>query len=141
MMKLMALILVLALIGCGHGDAPDGRALVDAAKNGDVKALSSLLDSGGSVEARNESGRTLVALAALKGNTAVVRLLLDRGADPNARDSEGMTPLMWAAFGGSSDSVKALLDKRADPAIKASDGKTARDWVRPGDDKVAGLLR
>src|SRR6185369_9517384 len=97
------LLLALPLAGCSHRPQVDDRALINAAKGGDMKALTSLLDAGGNVEARNESGRTLVALAALRGNTAVVKLLLDRKANPNARDSEGMTPLMWAAFGGSAD--------------------------------------
>ena len=74
-----ALILGMPLTGCNSKPPPppapkiDDRVLVDAAKGGDVKKLMDLLAAGGSVEARNESGRTLVALAALRGNTAVVK--------------------------------------------------------------------
>lgn len=46
------------------------------------------------VNARNESGRTPLHLAALKGSDDIIRLLLQCAADPRCRDNNGHTALM-----------------------------------------------
>src|SRR5689334_14005557 len=83
------LISLLLLVGC-HRPDPDAlnRELIDAAKNGDKAGVSRLLDNGADVETRNESGRTILMLAALKGNSQIVQVLLDRRAKVNTTDPD-----------------------------------------------------
>ncbi len=135
----IACVLWLALgpAGCRRPNLDANRALLDAAKSGNVAGVRTALEAGADVDARNESHRTVLMLAALKGQAAVVKELMNRGADVNARDGDGMTALMWAAFGGSPDVVQALLKRGADPSARSNRGETALDWAgsSPGPHK------
>src|SRR5262245_46302264 len=91
--KFFALVwLVVTPWGCSRRDTAQlNRDLVNAAKAGERARVESLLKDGASVEARNESQRTVLMLAALKGNREVVAALLEHGANVNATDTQGMT--------------------------------------------------
>ncbi|GLD99545.1 hypothetical protein PINS_up008271 [Pythium insidiosum] len=61
------------------------KQLLEAAKNGDVERVRSLLDEGVDVNARDDHDFCEpLHLAAQGGHADVVRLLLDRGADRDA---------------------------------------------------------
>lgn len=76
-------------------------ALHEAARNGDIERLKSLLDNGADVNAKDEkNGAAPLHYAAGHGHARAVKLLLDKGAEVNARDNTGSTPLHWAAAGG-----------------------------------------
>jgi len=94
-----ALVLAALLV---DGPAPDrGEALRDAARAGDVAAVTRLLDGGVPVDAKApRHGQTPLLFAAGEGRLEVVRLLVARGADVNARETFfGQTPLS-SALGG-----------------------------------------
>ncbi|KAH8889895.1 hypothetical protein GQ53DRAFT_651324, partial [Thozetella sp. PMI_491] len=81
-------------------DKRDGRTpLLLAAENGHEAVVRLLLDSGASIEVK-DNGRTPLLLAAKNGREAVVRLLLDRGDAIEVKDNNGRTPLLWAATRG-----------------------------------------
>ncbi len=125
------LLILAAVTGCHCANpAETSRALIDAAKNADRVEVAKLLDSGADIESRNESGRTVLMLTALRGNSQIVATLLDHGADVRASDPDGMTPLMWAAFGGSGPTVKVLLSRGAEINTKNKKGETALTWAR-----------
>ena len=65
--------------------------LNEAASEGDVAAVTQLLDRGADPNGLSENEFTPLNLAALMGHHEVVRLLLSRGADPNARNEDGQT--------------------------------------------------
>jgi len=48
------------------------------------------------IEAKDQHGRSALALAAARGQERVVEFLLRLGADVDSLDSSGMTPLLWA---------------------------------------------
>jgi outer membrane protein assembly factor BamB len=88
---LLSSLAVSALLGSAAlaAETPGTReeALFDAARNGDLAAVTRLLDSGVPVDARSRYGATALFFACDKRHLDVVRLLLDRGADVNATDT------------------------------------------------------
>jgi ankyrin repeat protein len=88
----------------------DGQ-LFDAARNGDVGALATLLDQHPEkLQVRNQPyEHTLLHLAAFAGHLASVDLLLRRGLDVNAREKGDNTyAIHWAAAAGHQDVVRRL---------------------------------
>src|SRR4029079_14125905 len=90
----------------------DGQ-LFEAAKMGDVPALTALLDEHPEkLYARNKPyEHTLLHLAAFAGHLSAVDLLLKRGIDVNVREKGDNTyPMHWAAAAGHLDVVRRLAD-------------------------------
>ena len=85
---------------------------VEAAGDGDARAVTAWLEEGGSVDARCSEcgGITLLITAAAGGQEAMVRMLLQRGASVNLQGPLGVTALMIAAGYGYTTTVQALLD-------------------------------
>jgi ankyrin repeat protein len=82
-----------------------------------------------SVNEKDDSGQTVLHLAAEGGNKAIVQLLVDKGADVKAKDNHGSTVLHWAARGGNEAIVRLLIDKGADVKAKDKYGKTVLHWA------------
>jgi hypothetical protein len=90
------------------------RALVEAAAEGDIADVRSLLDDGGNVNAAVDGDGSPLIVAARNDHIDIVRLLLDRGADVNlAVDGDG-APLIMAAREGHLAIVQMLLDRGAE---------------------------
>ena len=87
-----------------------------AIKRGDLLALRTYLERGGSLAARDRYGWTPLLMAAKQGHTPMVRTLLQAGADANEDSGSGFTPLVAAGLSGSKESVEALLAAGADPS-------------------------
>jgi ankyrin repeat protein len=104
--------------------ASHAGAIHDAAKDGDIAALTALLDGGANPNARDESGLTPLYLATFLGHADTITILLKAGADPNARDESGWTSLHIAAIGSDADIIAALLDGGADPNARDESGWT-----------------
>ncbi|MEE4023973.1 ankyrin repeat domain-containing protein [Gordonia sp. PKS22-38] len=102
------------------GPIPDEVAdlagrLFDMARAGDTPTLAAYLDAGVPVGLRNQSGDSLLMLAAYHGSAATVAALVERGADVDAANDKGQTPLAGAVFKGHDDVVEALVRAGADP--------------------------
>lgn len=123
--RLAAILAVVVLGGIGllafqvGRDYLQQRALVDAAKRGDARAVEALLDQGVSVKAR---GETLSAFeyAIQSGDTRIVNAFLAHGANVQAPSPSGSTPLAFAVRCRQPAMVKVLLARGADP--NARDG-------------------
>lgn len=114
------------------GSAPgDREAIVDL-----------LIEHGASIEARDSSDRTPLALAAYSGSPRVVQRLLEAGADANSRSKGGVTPLIYAAYSGSAESATLLLAAGAEANAFLPGGNTAYDVaLDSGFDHVVEVLR
>jgi ankyrin repeat protein len=86
------------------------------ARAGDTDAIAAYVDAGVPVNLGNDSGDSLLMLAAYHGHADTVRALLSRGADPGRANDRGQTPLAGAVFKHEPEIVRALLDAGADPA-------------------------
>jgi len=119
----------------------DGQ-LSQAARDGDVRTLESLLDAHPDklTLGLKPYGMTLLHVAAQHGHLRVVDLLLERGIDVNARESGDNTCAMhWAAAGGHLDVVRRLADAGGDVIGHGDDHELevigwATCWNRCDDD-------
>ena len=89
----------------------------DFARDGETETLGAYIDAGIPANLTNDSGDTLVMLAAYHGHAATVSALLARDADPNRLNDRGQSPIAGAVFKGEPDVVRALLAGGADPEI------------------------
>jgi ankyrin repeat protein len=128
----------------------DGQ-LFDAAKNGDVPALTRLLDRHPEkLYVRNKPyEHTLLHLAAFAGHLPAVDFLLRRGLDVNVREKGDNTyPMHWAAAAGHLDVVRRLADAGGDVVGHGDDHELevigwATSWDGCDDDAhraIADLL-
>lgn len=98
------------------------RALLEAAKLGQVSAVRALLAQGAAVDATDRRGFTPLMWAAAGGSLDVVRLLLDGGANPDRRAGDGTTALMLVAANGFVEIARALIGRGAN--VNAMRGST-----------------
>ncbi len=97
-----------------EGQLTDG--LMDAARNGDVASVRSLLAEGADPSAAQGDGMTALHWAAERGHAQVAELLLSAGATVEAKTRIGdYTPLHLAGRSGRGPITSALLDAGADP--------------------------
>jgi ankyrin repeat protein len=89
--------------------------LFNLARSGDARALAAYVDAGVPVNLTNDTGDSLLMLAAYHGHAEAVRALVERGADPGRANDRGQTPLAGAVFKREPEVVRALLDGGADP--------------------------
>jgi beta-lactamase regulating signal transducer with metallopeptidase domain len=89
------------------------RALLEAASDGDLDAMTQLIAAGANVNGEvGGDGSPLIA-AARRGRINAVTFLLDRGADPNFAVKGDGNPLIMAARAGRIDVVDLLLARGA----------------------------
>src|SRR5439155_8938421 len=82
----------------------------------DLEKVRLLLEHGANVNARSETERTpLLVAASFPGTVDVLRLLLDRGADLGAQDRSGATALSLAVRSADAGVVRFLVEKGLDP--------------------------
>jgi N-acyl-D-amino-acid deacylase len=82
----------------------------------DVEKMRRLIDHGANVNARSETDRTaLLVAASYPGTVNALRLLVDHGADLRGEDRGGSTALALAVRSGSVDVVQWLAGKGLDP--------------------------
>eukprot|EP00727_Mastigamoeba_balamuthi_P013812 m51a1_g9053 hypothetical protein (683) ;mRNA; r:43198-45306 len=111
----------------GAKPKPDGEALMDAARAGDlVSAIAIVTNRVMAAEYVAPDGMTPLLVACAAGDTSVAQVLLGAGVMPDAcvTPGEGKTALHVAAEGGHRDLALLLLSVAADPDVRARDGST-----------------
>jgi hypothetical protein len=84
----------------------------------DVKVCRAVIQLGADLNVRDQSGRTALALAAIKDRREVVELLVTAGADPNTTTLLGNTPLIHTTCNfGSPEIARLLLENGASAMI------------------------
>ena len=104
----------------------------DWARAGERERIAAYVDAGVPVNLTDESGNTLLMLAAYHGHASTVTMLAGRGADVDRLNDRGQSPLAGAVFKAEHDVVAALLEAGADPdAGTPSARETADLFGRP----------
>lgn len=120
---------------------PQISRLLVAAEQGNLFAVTNLLDKGHHVDSTDEEGVNALHSAAANGNENVVRLLLSRGASLEARTIYGWTALMLASYYGHFTVCWILLQHKADIHVNGELGSTALDCAaRSGHVQIVALL-
>src|SRR5262245_36063682 len=108
-----ALVLFAAFPALAQDLSPN-QQLLAAARQGDLKTVTRLLDAGAAVDSRNRIGDTTLMIALKSGNPGIAMLAVDRGANVNLANLSRVTPLMAASYSGNAKLVSALLAKRSE---------------------------
>ncbi|MDX8495223.1 ankyrin repeat domain-containing protein [Mesorhizobium sp. VK22B] len=107
------LLLFIALLLVHFPIESRAAAIHDAAKNGEVAAITAALDAGAGVD-ESDGDATPLYFAVMMGHIEAAKLLIERGADVNAQTTWGR-PLMAAMGKSKIDLLKLLLERGADP--------------------------
>jgi uncharacterized protein len=100
-------------------------AIVDAAMNGDLKAVRALLREGVDVNATQVDGMTALHGAAHRNDLEMTKSLLAAGADLQLTNRTGARPIYLAAINGNAELIAMLLDAGEDPnAVLTTEGET-----------------
>ncbi|XP_076072085.1 E3 ubiquitin-protein ligase mib1-like [Mytilus galloprovincialis] len=92
------------------------KDLIEAAKNGDIKAVSKCLQKGALINYVDQSDNlTALHCASANGHKTIVSVLLDNGADLNDSTPDGWSILHTAALYGHKEIVSELLDRGSNP--------------------------
>ncbi|GFS56371.1 ankyrin repeat domain protein [Nephila pilipes] len=91
---------------------------------GDIKQIQRLIKEGLHVNLADESGCTLVHLAAFNNKKEIAEFLFEKGANINAVDKEQCTPLHYAVSKGHEEMVEFLLKKGANINVADHQGGT-----------------
>jgi len=84
-----------------------------------------LLSRSANIEAKNNNGKTALAMASFFGDVPAITLLLDRHADIDTRDNDGYSPLFMASARGHVLVIELLLSRSANIETKEDNGYTA----------------
>lgn len=118
-----------------------GQPEFDWAREGNRFALAEYFRKGGSVNAKNHKGYSLLMLAAYNDHWSTCTWLLQKGADVNSIDISGNSVLMGTCFKGHIRIVKLLLSSGADPFMQNCYGMTALDLAKAfGRQEVVRVL-
>jgi ankyrin repeat protein len=96
-----------------RSDRALGEAMIEAAGDGDVKALEELLAAGLDVNTKIPGDGSALIAAARKGQFAAMKFLLERGADVNMGVTGDGNPLIAASAAGHVAAVTYLLERGA----------------------------
>ena len=100
--------------------------LVQAASEGDLKAVKQLLALGADANALDKATHTTALAEAVgQGSAEIVSALIGAGADVNLRDGSRQTALMSLGEDASPDIARALLSAGAKVNLKDNEGDTA----------------
>jgi len=120
---------------------PSPERLVLAARYGQARNVSYLLDGGMAVDAKDAYGNTALIAAASNGQAEMVQQLLARGAEINATNKEELTALMGAAVKGHYELAHMLIGAGAEVNARNNDAETALFMaVKYGHYKAAKVL-
>ena len=116
------------------------RRFHNAAEEGDVSLVESMLQEGVPVDCVDRYDQTALFHAALFNRTDVIRLLLQKGADVNKRDRFGSTCIHWAAWKNSTEVIRMLIDHGAPINITDSVGQEPIDTARCYGNQAAARM-
>ena len=116
-------LLLVALLPALH--AATDSALVTAAKDGDLRAVRTLLAKRVNVNETARDGSTALLWAVYHSDVEMTKALLAAGAKADTANKYGVTPLIQAARTGDTPLIDSLLKAGAKATLAHPDGETA----------------
>ena len=118
------------------GTRLEPQQIFDLARQG-ADVLLDLVDAGLPVDLADESGNTLLMLAAYHGQADLTAGLAERGADVNRLNGKNQAPLAGAIFKNEADVIRVLVEHGADldagnPSARATAQMFGRELPEPG---------
>jgi ankyrin repeat protein len=105
--------------------AASAETIVEAAKNGDLQAVNSILSQDPSkLNAIDESKYTPLHWACMRAHWDVAEYLIEKGADLNVIGGDGGTQINWAVHHDNVEIVKLMVEKGAKLNIRNKWGMT-----------------
>jgi ankyrin len=100
-------------------------AIVDAAMNGDLKAVRALVRQAADLDAAQPDGMTALHWAVQRRDHEMMTVLLEAGAKPDPSNRTGARPLYLAAINADAAAIARLLDAGEDAnAVLTAEGET-----------------
>lgn len=96
----------------------NGTKLIEAASDGSLDRVASILSLGADVNIRDKWGWSALSMAAYGGHESIAKLLLACGAETDVADVDGDTPLDLATNRGHANVVIAIEEERANRAVR-----------------------
>lgn len=94
--------------------------LIEAASDGSLERVATLLSRGANVNVRDKWGWTALSMAAYGGHESIAKLLLACGADIEIEDVDGDSPLDLATNRGHTAVVIAIEEERASRVVRGT---------------------
>lgn len=101
--------------------------IFSAARTGDIEKIRDLLESGVSINDKNENGHSPLMLSSYNGHYDSTRFLIERGADVNSVDGSANSILMGVVFKGHAPIFDLLVVAGADLDYQNMKKQTAMD--------------
>jgi ankyrin repeat protein len=120
----VALLMVMTCVFDEQGNAQAvgrtdlGAQLLQAANQGDINTVHSLLKEGANIDVKDQRGSTPLIIASEHGDAAMLKLLLASSANPSIRNKYEETALTVAARSFNPDITELLLEKTPDTKEK-----------------------
>lgn len=96
----------------------NGTKLIEAASDGSLERVASILSLGANVNVRDKWGWSALSMAAYGGHESIAKLLLACGAETDVADVDGDTPLDLATNRGHANVVIAIEEERANRVVR-----------------------
>lgn len=115
---------VIALLAARAAIGAETGAIAEAAMNGDLTGMLSLLKKGADPNERGSFGTPALHWRVRVDDVASATRLLKAGADPNGLTERGVSPLSLAVANGNPEMVRLLLEAGADANQAEPSGET-----------------
>ena len=121
----VSLLAVVTLLPVLRGQAATDNAVVTAARDGDVRAVRTLIAKRSNVNEPARDGSTALLWAVYHSDLEMTKALLAAGAKVDTPNKYGVTPLIQASRTGDTTVIDALLKAGAKVTLAHPDGETA----------------
>jgi ankyrin len=113
------------VLACASAVAEAEPAIVDAAMNGDLKAVRALARQAADLDGAHPDGMTALHWAVQRRDLEMMSVLLEGGAKPDPINRTGARPLYLAAINADAAALARLLDAGEDAnAVLTAEGET-----------------